>query len=172
MKNRIDLAVAMTPTEESISTFKCHMPDSWIYRRFEQDKLEDMIRVQRKTLKTNKEKAKSLGLYMDDCMYDKKCLKTTAMRELFMNGRHMKVTFICAVQYIMDIGPDLRSQIDYVFALRENIISNRMKLWKYFFGVFPSFADFAAVLHRCTENYSALVLDNTKSTSDLSECLY
>ena len=37
---------------------------------------------------------------MDDCMYDKSA-KSTAMRDLFMNGRHLKITFCCAMQYII-----------------------------------------------------------------------
>ena len=39
--------------------------------------------------------------------------------------RHYKITFLNAVQYVMDLGPDLRTQVDYVFALSENIISNK-----------------------------------------------
>ena len=45
-----------------------------------------------------------------------------------------------------------------------------MKLWKYFFGLFP--ARIRGRAPGCTENYSALVLDNTKATSELSECLF
>ena len=64
------------------------------------------------------------------------------MRDLFMNGRHLKSALILAMQYCMDMTPDLRSQVDYCFCLRENIVSNKMKLWKFFFGGFANFDDF------------------------------
>ena len=44
---------------------------------------------------------------------------------LLSHTRHYKITFLNAVQYVMDLGPDLRTQVDYVFALSENIISNK-----------------------------------------------
>ena len=160
----------MTPTEESAAAFRRCAPDAWIYDGFNQQKLEEMLTIQRTLSRTNRQR--NLLCVLDDCMYDKKVLKGTAIRDLHMNGRHLKCQFINCVQYLMDVGPELRSQIDYVMVLKEPIHSNQVKLWKYFFGIFPSFADFAAVLRRCTENYSALVLDNTKATSDLSECLY
>ena len=105
-------------------------------------------------------------------MYDKKILRGLCMRDLFMNGRHLHVTFLNAMQYIMDMGPDLRTQVDYVFALRENIISNKSKLHKYFFGMFDKYEDFSRVMDRCTENHGCLVLDNTAKTNNLEDCLF
>lgn len=52
------------------------------------------------------------------------------MRELFMNGRHRRMFVLIAMQYVLDMPPDLRSQVDYVFALRDTIHSSRDKLWK------------------------------------------
>ena len=72
------------------------------------------------------------------------------MRDLFMNGRHLSITFCNAMQYVMDMGPDLRTQVDYLFALRENIHSNKQKLWKYFFGMFNKYDEFNRVMEKCT----------------------
>lgn len=170
LKDRVDFGLFMTPTEESAASFRRCAPESWIYNGFNQEKLENMLSIQRNLSRSNRQR--NLLCVLDDCMYDKKVLKGTAIRDLHMNGRHLKCQFINCVQYLMDVGPELRSQIDYVVVLKEPIHSNQVKLWKYFFGVFAAFADFATVLQRCTENYSALVLDNTKATSDISECLY
>ena len=105
-------------------------------------------------------------------MYDKKILKGLGIRDLFMNGRHLNITMCNAVQYVMDMGPDLRTQVDYVFALRENIISNKNKLWKYFFGMFEKYDDFAKVMDKCTENYSCIVMDNTTGSCNANECIF
>ena len=52
--SRVDFGIAMTPTEESVQAFKRCMPDAWIYRQFQQDKVEDLVNVQRKTLRAGK----------------------------------------------------------------------------------------------------------------------
>lgn len=170
--DRVDFGLAMTPTEETVDVYTQHMPESCIYRRFEQQKLEDMIQVQRQTLR-QKKKPKHLFLMLDDCIYDKKVLKSTAMRDLFLNGRHLHIHMSCAVQYLMDLAPDLRSNIDYVVCTRDVIIANRVKLWKYFFGMFSRFEDFSSVFNRCTEDYSAIVMDNTVArTTSIEDCVF
>ena len=170
LNDKLDFGLAMTPTESTAETFRKHMPEQWIYTQFDAGKLDSMLHMQRDLVKAKKNK--SLFLCMDDCMFDKRCLKSLGMRDLFFNGRHLRVTLINAMQYVMDMGPDLRSNVDYLFALRENIISNKQKLWKYFFGMFDSFQDFSRVLDKCTENHSALVLDNTSKTNNIEDCVF
>ena len=170
-KDKVDFGIAMTPTEESIQHFRKCMPDSWIYRQYQHDKIEDLINVQRKTLKSGKT-PKHIFLVLDDCMYDKKILKTQAMRDVFMNGRHLKISLFIAAQYLMDLGPDLRTQIDYVVSAREFIITNKAKLWKYFYGMFDKFDDFTRVMDKCTENFGVIIMDNTATTSNLEDCVF
>lgn len=170
LSQKWDFGLAMTPTEESADMFRKHMPDSWIYNGFSTAKLDQMLATQRELCKTKKQK--NLFILMDDCMYDKKILKGLGIRDLFMNGRHMHISLCNAVQYVMDMGPDLRTQVDYVFALRENIISNKIKLWKYFFGMFEKYEDFAKVMDKCTENHGCLVMDNTTGSCSVDECIF
>jgi hypothetical protein len=171
LAGRVDFGLAMTPTEDTAEMFREHMPESWIYNAFNTAKLETMLALQRDLCKSKKQR--NLFVLMDDCMYDKKVLKSTAVRDLFMNGRHMHLTFMNAVQYIMDISPDLRTQVDYVFAFKENTISNKQRLWKYFFGIFDKYDDFVRVFDRCTANYGVLVLDNTCVSSDICDnCMW
>ena len=56
-----------------------------------------------------------------------------------MNGRHVKLMLYLTMQYCMDLSPDLRANIDYIFVLRENILANKEKIYKNFFGIFPTF---------------------------------
>ena len=170
LHKNVDFGIAMTPTEESCEMFRCHMPEAWIYNSFNAGKLDQMLQMQRQLGKKNKQR--DLYVVMDDCAYDKKVLKGVGIRDLFMNGRHLHVTLMYAMQYIMDMGPDLRSQCDYIFALRESIISNKQRLWRYFFGMFDKYEDFSRVLDRCTENHCCLVLDNTAKTSRLEDTIF
>jgi hypothetical protein len=59
-----------------------------------------------------------------------------------------------------------------VFILRENVIQNREKLYKSFFGVFPTFDMFNQVMTSCTENYECLVLDNTSKSNKIEDCVF
>eukprot|EP00965_Chrysotila_dentata_P200632 6180082-Pleurochrysis_carterae.AAC.4 len=170
LSKKVDFGIAMTPTEETAQAFRAHMPDQCIYSGFDSAKVDAMLRIQRELCKQHK--ARSLFIALDDCMYDKKVLKGLSMRDLFMNGRHLHITLLNAMQYVMDMGPDLRTQVDYVFALRENIIANKHKLWKFFFGMFETYAEFNRVMEKCTENYSCLVLDNTSRSNDISDCVF
>ena len=89
-----------------------------------------------------------------------------------MNGRHWKIMFFLTMQYCMDLPPDLRANIDYIFVLRENIIQTQKKLYDKFFGIFPDFATFQGVMNKCTENFDCLVLDNTSRSNQIEKCVY
>ena len=105
-------------------------------------------------------------------MYDKRMIRDTNIRGIFMNGRHWRVTFMLTMQYCMDLPPDLRANIDYVFILRENIIQNQEKIYKNFFGIFPQFSIFQDVINTCTEGYDCLVLDNTSKSNNIKDCVF
>jgi hypothetical protein len=72
----------------------------------------------------------------------------------------------------MDLPPDLRTNIDFVFILRENIIQNQDKLYKNFFGIFPHVDTFREVMNSCTEGFDCLVLDNTSRSNKISDCIF
>ena len=69
----------------------------------------------------------------------------------------------------MDMPPDLRSQVDVVFQLRDNIQSSRKKTWEQFFGFFDTYAQFAKTMDATTENYECLVYDSKASKSNKIE---
>jgi hypothetical protein len=105
-------------------------------------------------------------------MYDKKMIRDPNIRGIFMNGRHWRITFMITMQYCMDLPPDLRANIDYIFILRENIIQNQEKLYKNFFGIFPHMDTFKEVMTACTEGYDCLVLDNTSRSNKITDCVF
>jgi hypothetical protein len=94
------------------------------------------------------------------------------MRQIFYNGRHWNVFFMLTMQYCMDLTPDLRSNIDYIFVFRENILQNREKIWRNFFGIFPTFDMFNQVMNACTENYECIVLDNTIKSNKIEDVVF
>jgi hypothetical protein len=170
ISGKVDFGVAMTPTEDTASMFREHMPTNWIYNGYNSNKLESMISMQRDLGRVQKQR--NLYVLMDDCMYDKKMLKSIQIRDLFMNGRHYKIMYMTCMQYIMDMPPDLRTNVDYVFALKENILTNKQKMWKYFFGMFEKYEDFQKVMDGCTDNFGVLVLDNTVASNKIEDLVF
>jgi hypothetical protein len=178
-KRKIPMGVVMSGTEESNEHYKSFIPDTFIYGDYEPDVIERVINRQRdivKKLKSTSSVADSINnsvfMLLDDCMYDNKWTRDKNIRGIFMNGRHWKILFMITMQYCMDLPPSLRANIDYVFILRENIIQNREKLYKHFFGIFPTFDSFNEVMNQCTENYECLVLDNTSKSNKIEDVVF
>ncbi len=89
-----------------------------------------------------------------------------------MNGRHFKILFMITMQYALGIPPNLRTNIDYVFILRENYVSNRKKLYEHYAGMFPNFEMFCQVMDQCTENFECLVINNNAKSNKLHEQVF
>ncbi len=111
-------------------------------------------------------------MILDDCMYDDSWTHDKNIRYLFMNGRWLKVFFIITMQYPLGIQPALRTNVDYVFILREPYMTNRKRIFDNYCSVFPSFEFFCQIMDQCTQNYECLVVDNTSQSSKLEECVY
>ena len=108
-------------------------------------------------------------LILDDCLYDNTWVKDKNVRSLFMNGRHFKAFFIITSQYSLGIPPNLRTNVDYVFVLRETIHSNRRRLYEQYCGMFPTYEFFCTVMDQCTENFECLVINNNSKSSKLED---
>ena len=175
---KIPMGVVMSGTEESNEHYKEYIPDSFIYGQYEPDVIEKIITHQQsviKKCKTPEEKENtnnSVFMLLDDCMFDNKWTRDKNMRCIFMNGRHYRIFFMLTLQYCMDLPPSLRGQIDYVFILRDNILENKQKLYKHFFGIFPNFDSFNEVLTQCTENFECLVLNNRTTSNKIEDVVF
>ena len=111
-------------------------------------------------------------LILDDCLYDNTWSKDKYMRSVFMNGRHYKLLFLLTMQYALGIPPNLRTNIDYVFILRENYVSNRKRLYEHYAGMFPTFEMFCQVMDQCTEDYECLVINNNAKSNKLTDQVF
>lgn len=170
-KKHIPAGIVMSATEEGNHHYKQYVPDLFIYGDYDKEAIDRVLDRQKKIISSGNTKSGAFVL-LDDCMYDRKFMKDPCIRQCFMNGRHWKIFFMLTMQYCMDLTPDLRANVDYVFILRENVLQNREKLYKSFFGVFPSFDMFNQVMNACTENYECLVLDNTSKSNKIEDCVF
>ena len=109
---------------------------------------------------------------LDDCLYDSSWAREKLMRLLFMNGRHWKIMLVITMQYPLGVPPNLRTNIDYTFILREPYITNRKRIYENYAGMFPTFESFCQVMDQCTENYECLVISNNAKSNKLVDQIF
>lgn len=160
--------VAMSCTEAGNGFYGQWVPDIFVYNDFDTDALQRLVDRQKKL--TRLDKVKPVFVILDDVGFDRKTLASKLMREIFLNGRHYKITLFICLQYALDIPPALRSNIDYVCVLKAN--QYRETLYKNFFSVVPNFATFNSIMDSVTENFGTLILDNTSHSSKLTENIF
>ena len=172
-KRNIQSGVVMSPTEVNTGFWSKYIPDIFIHKDYNSGLLSKIMEKQKTRARQHgKEKVSPVFTIIEDCMYDKTLAKDKNARELFMNGRHLKIFTMITLQYVKSIPPELRSNIDYVFVLKENNQRNRSKLYEEFFGIIPTAQIFNEILLQTTSDYSALVLDNTSTSSKIEDNVF
>ena len=177
----IPIGTVISGTEAGNGFYAAHVPKLFIHDEYSTGIIENILKRQKTVIK---EVNKQLQVHkickivprafviLDDCLYDATWSRDKMMRLLFMNGRHWKVFLIITMQYPLGIPPTLRTNIDYVFILREPYIANRKRIYENYAGMFPTFESFCQVMDQCTENYECLVIDNNVKSNKLSEQIF
>ena len=78
-----DDGCGMSPTPESQEMFANYMPTSCIYPEFDGEKIKELVDMVRKLNQNGI--YRRLFVLLDDCMFDKKVMAGTPMREIHMN---------------------------------------------------------------------------------------
>ena len=164
------------PTENANRFYSDIVPPIFIHDEYEPKITSEFIKRQKllkkRIINGEKEIDNRAFLIMDDCLYDNEWKKDKVIREVFMNGRHWGVFFLLCMQYAIGIPPNLRSNIDWVFLLRENNYQNRKKLYENYAGMFYTFDMFCQTMDACTENFECLVIHNGSKSNKLNEQVY
>jgi len=180
----LPIGTVISGTESANHFYENMIPKIFIHDEYKNDIVDNAVKRQKMILKKmNKENEMYGGanrsqldprafLILDDCLYDSSWTKDINVRALFMNGRHLKMFFIISMQYPLGIPPNLRTNIDYIFILRENIVANRKRIYDNYAGMFPTFEVFCQVMDQCTENYECLVIDNTTKSNKLEDTVF
>ena len=177
----IPIGTVISGTEAGNGFYANHVPKLFIHEEYNTAIIENILKRQRAVLKEIKREQEIYRksnidprafVILDDCLFDSTWTKDKVMRLLFMNGRHWKIMLIITMQYPLGIPPNLRTNIDYVFILREPYISNRRRIYENYAGMFPTFESFCQVMDQCTENFECLVIKNCAKTNKLQEQIF
>jgi hypothetical protein len=177
----IPIGTVISGTEAGNGFYSEHVPKLFIHDEYNTTIIENILQRQRTVLKVIKKEIETQKkstidprafVILDDCLYDATWTKDKMMRLLFMNGRHWKVMLVITMQYPLGIPPNLRTNIDYVFILREPYIANRKRIYENYAGMFPTFESFCQVMDQCTENYECLVVNNNAKSNKLQDLIF
>jgi hypothetical protein len=177
----IPIGTVISGTEAGNGFYSVHVPKLFIHDEYNTAIIENILKRQRTVLKQMKKETEVYKrstidprtfVILDDCLFDASWTKDKVMRLLFMNGRHWKVFLVITMQYPLGIPPNLRTNIDYVFILREPYISNRKRIYENYAGMFPTFESFCQVMDQCTENYECLVIRNNAKSNSLRDQIF
>ena len=177
----IPLGTVISGTEAGNGFYTQHVPKLFIHDEYNSAIIENILKRQKTVLKQMKKEVEMYKkstidprafVILDDCLFDASWTRDKMMRLLFMNGRHWKMMLIITMQYPLGIPPNLRTNIDYVFILREPYISNRKKIYDNYAGMFPTFESFTQVMDQCTENYECLVINNNAKSNKLNDQIF
>ena len=177
----IPIGTVISGTEEGNGFYGKMVPRLFIHNEYNTAIIENILKRQRNVLKQIKKEMETYKrttidprafVILDDCLYDNTWSRDKMMRLLFMNGRHWKIMLVITMQYPLGIPPTLRTNIDYVFILRENYIANRRRIYDNYAGMFPTFESFCQVMDQCTENYECLVINNNVKSNRLQDQVF
>jgi len=177
----IPIGTVISGTEEGNGFYEKMVPKLFVHNEYNTAIIENILKRQRTVLKQIKKEMETYKrttidprafVILDDCLYDNTWARDKMMRLIFMNGRHWKIMLIITMQYPLGIPPTLRTNIDYVFILRENYIANRKRIYENYAGMFPTFESFCQVMDQCTENYECLVINNNSKSNKLQDQVF
>jgi len=170
--------IIISPTEVSSNFFQKFIPNILIYDEYKPEIIKRFLDRQIKVTKQKADEIRKYGrsdidprafIILDDCLYDKSWQNDKNIRSILMNGRHYSILTIITSQLPLGINPALRSQIDYVFIFKNNIIKEREKIYNHYAGICNSFEVFNKIMDSTTENFEVMVIDNTSQNNSITD---
>lgn len=177
----IPIGTVISATEAANGFYSHMVPSIFIHDEYTPPVVDNVIKRQKLLKKHVNREVKVYGssridprsfLILDDCLYDSCWSKDKNIKQLFMNGRHYHVLFVITMQYPLGVPPNLRTNIDYVFILRENLVSNRKRIYENYAGMFPSFEVFCQCMDQCTENFECIVINNNAKSNRIEDQVF
>mgnify|MGYP003508017695 FL=1 len=177
----IPCGVVIAPTDKMNGFYNDFIPRAFTHHEYNETIIARVLKRQKDILGKNKDRAKAgkkpidprAYLIMDDCMSSKHLwLKDPNVLSIFNEGRHYQLTYILTMQYALGIQPELRANFDFIFLLGEDVVSNRVRLYQHYAGIFDSQQAFDKVFLQMTENYGCMVINNKIRSTDLSKKVF
>lgn len=152
----------ISPTEIiTSSSYSKTVPQASIHTLYDSSIITDLVKHQRECYRNSEKIMFRKFLVLDNCFWQSLDHHPEVMG-CWINNRGYKLSNILTIPYGHKLSLKMWSNTDYIFLLRENIVSNRKRIYDYYTGMFPTFELFCNVLDKYTKDYTCLVIDNTR----------
>lgn len=177
----LPIGSVISPSESVNRFFGDIVPPLFIHEEYTPAIVENVIKRQKVVIKKIEDQKRLYGtcnldprafLIMDDCLYNDSWAHNKSIRFIFLNGRHVKLMYVVSMQHPLGVPPVLRTNVDIVFILRENLFSNRKRIYENWAGMFPTFDVFCQCLDQTTEDFHALVINNNARSNRLDQQVF
>lgn len=174
----VPYVVCFSPTESLTSTFKPHIPQVFTHYAYSSNKLKNVLHRQRMLIDKIRDDPKykdydpRVILIFDDCMKDKILARDPIISEIFLNGRHFRITVLITMQYVLGILPSLRSNIDYAFMMYDSRKVTLKKLHDNYASVIENYGTFRRIFSSTTQHYRAMVIDFGVKSNTINDCVF
>lgn len=167
-KKEFKKTFVICPTECINSFYSDMVPANCIFDNFSEEWTTDLIKNLTEYKKNNKEILNVL-LILDDCGSDAKFVSSKAFRILCTRGRHLNITLIVTMQYIYQIPPACRSNLDFLIVGQMNHQATTILCDEYLMGSIDR-KEFLKIYHNAIKDYGFLLINcnSVKDTDDLN----
>lgn len=169
-RHNLDLVIALSRSEKANKFYRNMMiPKKYIKSTFDEDFLDGIFQI----IKRNNSGTpmRTLIIFDDFAFLKEKFWKSRFVIDMMFMGRHFNIGVIFAVQYVMHIPLDARSNYTFAFALQDNGCDTQERLHSCFFSFIRAQDDFVKILLYFTYNRGVLVSDGMSNDIDITKCV-
>ncbi len=183
--------IVFSETEDGNGAWGKHVPGLYIYSDYNTKALDAFIQRQRRITRENhtrfqqmyhrkpndeetyRLRAPPAFVVFEDCFSDKTRINRDKMVSyLFKNGRHFNICAFLTVQWLLDLNPSMREQIDYCFFTKTMQRSVKAKLYEHYFSFYPTQRAFERHFNKFTENYGSMVLKTVGTSYEINKNVF
>jgi hypothetical protein len=177
----IPCGMIIAPTDRMNPFYNVFFPDTYIHYAYKSQIIEKLLLRQTEIIekaKIRKNRGKRpidarAYIVMDDCMSTKGTwMRDQPIQTLLFEGRHYQIMYILTMQFPLGITPELRTNFDYIFLLKEEYISNQKKLFDHYAGMFPNLDSFRQVFASLIQDNGSMVIDNRRKAQNSLERIF
>ncbi len=171
----IPIGTIVSPTENINRFYKDFVPSVFIQNEYSPDMIKNFMKRQKSLIKRI-HKGENIDnrafLVLEDCIYDKNWYKDNNIKNIYMNSRNWGIFFILTTQHLLDIPPMLRACIDFVFIFKNNIESQRKRIYKQYAMMIPTFEMFCTILDSIQDDHTCLVINNCSPSPKIEDQIF
>jgi hypothetical protein len=177
----IPCGIVIAPTDRMNPFYNVFFPDTYIHYAYKTETIQKLLQRQLDIIEKAEKRKKNGGkpidartyIIMDDCLSTKgSWMRDEPIQKLLFDGRHYQIMYILTMQYPLGITPELRTNFDYIFLLKEDFISNQKKLFDHYAGMFPNLDSFRQVFAELVQDNGCMVIDNRRKAQNSLERLF